>query len=125
MAPEFQQGDAKMNQPKQLDSPLFALLRKDDVNAFNLQRPNNGQIDLAGGDFRGLDLRELNAADIDFTDAYFRSADLRGVDFRTTSLEGASIAHAQISGAYFPPELSADEILMSVNFGTRLRYRTR
>ena len=114
-----------MPQPKQLDSPLFALLRNDDVNAFNLQRPQNSAIDLAGGDFRGLDLRELNAADIDFTDAYFRSADLRGVDFRTASLEGASIAHAQISGAYFPPELSADEILMSVNFGTRLRYRTR
>jgi hypothetical protein len=28
-----------MNQPKQLDSPLFALLRKDDVAAFNLERP--------------------------------------------------------------------------------------
>jgi uncharacterized protein YjbI with pentapeptide repeats len=114
-----------MNQPKQLDSPLFALLRKDDVTAFNLERPAQGPVDLSGGDFRGLDLRELNADGIDFSDAYFRSADLRGVDFRTTKLEGASIAHAQISGAYFPPELSADEILMSVNFGTRLRYRTR
>jgi uncharacterized protein YjbI with pentapeptide repeats len=50
---------------------------------------------------------------------------LRGIDFRKASLEGASLAHAQISGAYFPPELSADEILMSMNFGTRLRYRTR
>lgn len=114
-----------MTRPKQLDSPLFALLRADDINAFNLQRPGTGPIDLAGGDFRGLDLRDLNAEDIDFTDAYFRSADLRGVDLRTATLEGASIAHAQISGAYFPAELSADEILMSVNFGTRLRYRTR
>jgi len=50
---------------------------------------------------------------------------LRGIDFRNSALEGASLAHAQISGAYFPPELSADEILMSMNFGTRLRYRTR
>jgi uncharacterized protein YjbI with pentapeptide repeats len=80
---------------------------------------------MVGGDFRGLDLRELNAHGIDFTDAYFRSADLRGIDFRNASLEGASLAHAQISGAYFPVELSADEILMSMNFGTRLRYRTR
>mgnify|MGYP000924559508 CR=1 FL=1 len=55
----------------------------------------------------------------------FRSADLRGIDFRNASLEGASLAHAQISGTYFPAELSADEILMSMNFGTRLRYRTR
>jgi uncharacterized protein YjbI with pentapeptide repeats len=114
-----------MNQPKHLDSPLFALLRNDDVTAFNLERPKQGPVDLSGGDFRGLDLRELNAEEVDFSDAYFRSADLRGVDFRTTRLEGASIAHAQISGVYFPPELSADEILMSVNFGTRLRYRTR
>ena len=76
---------------------------------------------MRGGDFRGLDLRDLNATGIDFTDAYFRSADLRGLDLRGCSLEGASLAHAQISGAYFPPELTADEILMSVNFGTRLR----
>ena len=50
-------------------------------------------------------------------------ADLRGVDLRSCQMEGASIAHAQISGAYFPAELSADEILMSLNFGTRMRYR--
>lgn len=114
-----------MSQPRQLDSALYALLRKDDIASFNLQRPASGTVDMIEGDFRGLDLRELNAEGIDFTDAYFRSADLRGIDFRTCSLEGASISHAQISGAYFPPELSADEILMSVNFGTRLRYRTR
>ncbi|UZE22903.1 pentapeptide repeat-containing protein [Pseudomonas sp. B21-056] len=113
-----------MNRPKILNTPLYALLRKDDISGFNKERPQ-GPVDLCGGDFRGLDLRELNVDDIDFTDAYFRSADLRGVDFRKSKLEGASLAHAQISGAYFPPELSADEILMSMNFGTRLRYRTR
>jgi uncharacterized protein YjbI with pentapeptide repeats len=114
-----------MSQPKLLDTPLYALLHKDDIIGFNKERPKDGPIDMAGGDFRGLDLRELNADGVDFTDAYFRSADLRGIDFRNASLEGASLAHAQISGAYFPPELSADEILMSMNFGTRLRYRTR
>lgn len=67
----------------------------------------------------------MNADGIDFSNAYFRSADLRGIDFSHSILEGASLAHAQISGAYFPPELSADEILMSMNFGTRLRYRPR
>lgn len=114
-----------MSQPKFLDTPLYALLHKDDTEGFNRERPENGPIDMCGGDFRALDLRELNAEGIDFTDAYFRSADLRGVDLRSSSLEGASLAHAQISGAYFPPELTADEILMSVNFGTRLRYRTK
>ncbi|MBV4549188.1 pentapeptide repeat-containing protein [Pseudomonas triticicola] len=114
-----------MSQPKLLDTPLYALLHKDDVAGFNKERPLDDPIDMVGGDFRGLDLRELNADGVDFRDAYFRSADLRGIDFRKASLEGASLAHAQISGAYFPPELSADEILMSMNFGTRLRYRTR
>lgn len=113
-----------MSQPSQLDSPLYRLLHNDDVAAFNTQRPQGVAIDLSGGDFRGLDLRALDAKGIDFSNAYFRGADLRGVDLRTAQLEGASIAHAQISGAYFPAELSADEILMSMNFGTRLRYRT-
>ena len=114
-----------MSQPKLLDTPLYALLHKDDIRGFNQVRPEIGTVDMRGGDFRGLDLRDLNATGIDFTDAYFRSADLRGLDLRGCSLEGASLAHAQISGAYFPPELTADEILMSVNFGTRLRYRTK
>ena len=113
-----------MSRPRLLDSALYALLHKDDIRAFNQERPQ-GPIDMRGGDFRGLDLRELNADGIDFTDAYFRSADLRGLDLRTASIEGASLAHSQISGAYFPVELTADEILMSVNFGTRLRYRTK
>ena len=114
-----------MSHPKQLDSHLYVLLHHEKIEDFNLQKPRTGPIDLAGGDFRGLDLRQLDAVGIDFTDAYFRAADLRGLDLRHTSMEGASLGHAQISGAFFPVELSADEILMSVNFGTRLRYRTK
>ncbi|MGV8863937.1 MAG: pentapeptide repeat-containing protein [Pseudomonas sp.] len=114
-----------MSQPKQLDSPLYALLHQDDITAFNEQKPKTGTVDLVGGDFRGLDLRRLDATGVDFTDAYFRAADLRGVDLRHTALEGASLGHAQISGTFFPVELTADEILMSVNFGTRLRYKTK
>ncbi|UVJ44762.1 pentapeptide repeat-containing protein [Pseudomonas sp. LS1212] len=114
-----------MCQPKQLDSALYALVRNENVTGFNLEKPKHAGIDFRGGDFRGLDLRELDAEGIDFTDAYFRAADLRGLDLRQSSLEGASLSRAQISGTYFPVELSADEILMSVNFGTRLRYRTR
>ncbi|WAH58059.1 pentapeptide repeat-containing protein [Pseudomonas silvicola] len=114
-----------MSQPKQLDSHLYALVHHENVRGFNQERPAGTRVDFRGGDFRGLDLRELDARDIDFTDAYFRTADLRGLDLRDTCMEGASLANAQISGAYFPVELTADEILMSVNFGTRLRYRTR
>jgi uncharacterized protein YjbI with pentapeptide repeats len=113
-----------MSQPKVLDSPLYTMLRNDNVAGFNQEKPKSGVIDFTGGDFRGLDLRNLDTTGIDFTDAYFRSADLRGLDLSNTPMEGASIAHAQISGVFFPRELTADEILMSVNFGTRLRYRT-
>lgn len=114
-----------MSQPHQLENPLYRLLHNEKVRDFNAQKPKDGPVDLKGGDFRGLDLRLLDASGIDFTDAYFRGADLRGLDLRQACMEGASIAHAQISGAYFPADLSADEILMSLNFGTRLRYRTR
>lgn len=114
-----------MTQPKLIDSPLFALVREEQIEAFNEAKRREGAVDFTGGDFRGLDLRNLDADGLNLSDAYFRSADLRGIDFRNACLEGASLAHAQISGAYFPPELSADEILMSVNFGTRLRYRTK
>jgi len=114
-----------MNQPRQLDSALYALVHDEQIAHFNREKPKDSAIDVRGGDFRGLDLRELDTAGIDFTDAYFRAADLRGLDLRHNGLEGASLSHAQISGTYFPCELSADEILMSVNFGTRLRYRTR
>ncbi|SDI11017.1 Pentapeptide repeat-containing protein [Pseudomonas benzenivorans] len=114
-----------MSQPCQLDSPLYHLLRNEDIAGFNAQKPTTGEVDLCGGDFRGLDLRTLDTQRINFRDAYFRGTDLRGLDLREAQLEGASLAHAQISGTYFPAELSADEILMSVNFGTRLRYRSK
>ncbi|WP_417707039.1 pentapeptide repeat-containing protein [Pseudomonas sp.] len=114
-----------MSQPRQLDHPLYHLLHNDDVKGFNAQKPKGVEVDLSGGDFRGLDLRNMDTDAVNFTDAYFRGADLRGLDFRSARIEGASLAHAQISGAYFPVELTADEILMSVNFGTRLRYRTK
>jgi uncharacterized protein YjbI with pentapeptide repeats len=112
-----------MSQPRQLDNPLYRLLRDEKVADFNKQKPKDGSVDLRGADLRGLDLRLLDASRIDFTDAYFRGADLRGLDLREANLEGASIAHAQISGAYFPAQLCADEILLSMQFGTRMRYR--
>ncbi|MES2818574.1 MAG: pentapeptide repeat-containing protein [Pseudomonadota bacterium] len=114
-----------MSLPRQLDHPLYRLLHNDDIKAFNQQKPAEGVVDMRGGDFRGIDLRNLQAERVDFTDGYFRGCDLRGVDLRQSCMEGASLAHAQISGTYFPIELAAEEILMSVNFGTRLRYRSQ
>ncbi|WP_417596348.1 pentapeptide repeat-containing protein [Oceanospirillum sp.] len=108
--------------PHLLDNKLYKLLREEDIGAFNQARSCDETTDLRSGDFRGLDLREMNAHKLDMSNAYFRGADLRGIDFSQTNLEGASIAQANISGCFFPKEISADELVMSLNHGTRLRY---
>ncbi len=107
--------------PKILSNPLYKLLRDENISEFNKRRASGELPELKGGDFRGLDLRNLNAEHLDLTDAYFRGADLRGIDFRSATLKGASFADAKISGCYFPSNVSAQEILMSVAQGTRIR----
>lgn len=106
------------------DDPLYQLLRASKVDEFNQRRQAGEHCDLTCCDFRGLDLRGLDADGLDLSNSYFRQADLRGVDLSTARLTGASIHGAKISGAYLPVDLSADEILMSLTHGTRLRYGT-
>jgi len=108
--------------PLTYEDPLFQLLRDGNVKEFNARKSANPTVQLANCDFRHLDMRGLDAAGIDFSNSYFRGADLRGVDFSTTNLEGASLNSARISGVLFPAELSPEEIELSVNHGTRLRY---
>jgi uncharacterized protein YjbI with pentapeptide repeats len=64
----------------------------------------------------------MNARGLDFSSAYFRNCDLSGIDFRETNLEGASLLDAKVSGVYFPDDLSPEEIRLSLDHGTRLRY---
>jgi len=105
-------------------NPLYELLRAENVAEFN-QRKARGELkegQLRAGDYRGLDLRELDADGLDLRDAYFRGADLRGIDFRNCQLEGASFCQAHISGCFFPKELDADELRLSIDVGIRVRY---
>jgi len=113
-----------MTAPIISDNPLYRLLRDGKVDEFN-QRVAAGEApDLTGCDFRHLVLRGLIADNLDFTGSYFRQADLRGVDFSNcVSLNGASIHGAKISGTFFPREISAEEILLSLQHGTRIRYQ--
>ena len=110
-------------EPKLLDDPLFRLLREGRISEFNERKKSGALCDFTQGDFRGSDLRGMDADGVNFQDAYFRGADLRGIDLRTANLHGASMARAHISGCYFPEDVSAEEIMMSVDRGTRLRYR--
>lgn len=108
---------------RHINDPLYEKLRSEDIDGFNAAKSQRGELpSLAHGDFRGLDLRGVDARGLDLSHAYFRGADLRGIDFSQTNLEGASIAGAKISGCYFPAQLHSDEIILSLNHGTRMRY---
>ncbi len=111
--------------PEIKPDPLYQMLRHEDVDSFNAQRDSLDTSHLKSGDYRGRDLRRMNARGLDFSNAYFRNADLSGIDFRETNLEGASLLDAKVSGVYFPEQLSADEIRLSLDHGTRLRYDRR
>lgn len=114
-----------MSTPRLIDDPLYQLLREGQTEVFNLRHQAGDQCDLRGTDLRGLDLRGLDAAGLDLSNCYMRQADLRGVDFSDTRMEGVSISGAKISGAYFPTELAAQEISLSLLHGTRMRYCTK
>jgi uncharacterized protein YjbI with pentapeptide repeats len=102
---------------------MYHLLREGLIVEFNSRNANGEKSDLTGCDFRNLDLRGLDAEGLDLSGSYFRQADLRGIDFTASRLEGASLNGARISGAYFPTELTAEEITLSLLHGTRMRYR--
>ncbi len=105
------------------EDPPYHLLRDGSVEEFNRQQEAGEKCDLRGCDLSGLDLRNLNADGLDLRDCYLRQADLRGIDFSNTRLEGASINGAKIYGTLFPTKLSAEEITLSLQHGTRMRYR--
>lgn len=110
-----------MSEPINSKDPLYLMLANEDIKGFNAARARGQEANLRGCNFRGLDLRGMNAEGLDLRNAYFRNANLRGIDFRRTLLEGASIGDAQISGCFFPKNIAADEIVMSVIQGTRMR----
>ncbi|MDX1800217.1 MAG: pentapeptide repeat-containing protein [Marinobacter sp.] len=106
-----------------LEDPLYKTLRNENIEAFNSAKARMTELpSFTHGDFRGLDLRGMDADGLDLSHAYFRGADLRGIDFSKANLNGSSIAGAKISGCLFPSQLHADEIVMSLNHGTRMRY---
>lgn len=109
--------------PRRGTDPMYLLLAEGRADEFNRMRQAGEPFDLRGANLRGLDLRALNASGLDLSNAYLRQADLRGLDLSTAKLEGASFHAARISGVLFPAMLDAAEIQMSVQLGTRVRYR--
>lgn len=108
--------------PKITQDPMYQLIRSDLINEFNKRKAKGETPQLTSCDFRNVNLRGIDADGLDFSNAYFRQADLRGIDFRKANLRGASLSGARISGVFFPAELTAEEIRLSLEYGTRLRY---
>ena len=112
-----------MTGPMIMDDLLYQLIRKGEIQKFNEKKESGDICNFQNADFRTVDLRGINAKGVDFSNAYFRQADLRGIDFSLSKLDGASINGAKISGAFFPDNLSAAEILLSLEHGTRMRSK--
>lgn len=110
--------------PRFSDCPMYRLLRMGEIVEFNKRKAKGEPCDLVGTDLSRLDLRGLNADGLDIRNGYFRMCDLRGVDLSQANLEGASFAQAHVSGCYFPKGLSAAEIDLALEHGTRVRYST-
>ena len=106
-----------------VNKPHCRLLREDQVIQFN-RIARSEDPDLADANLRGCDLREANLRRADLRGAYLRSADLRGVDLSEALLDGASIHQARIGGTLFPDNISAEELRLSFELGTRLRAST-
>ena len=104
--------------------PMYQLLREGMITEFNARFEGGEKPILANCDFRGVDLRGMEVTGVDFSGCYFRQANMRGLDLSQCNLNGASIHGTNISGVLFPKELSAQEILLSHQQGTRLRYKT-
>jgi uncharacterized protein YjbI with pentapeptide repeats len=104
------------------DDPLYRLLREGKIAEFNQRVAAGEKPVLSGCDFRYTTLQGINAKGLDFSNCYFRQADLRGIDFSECEINGASIHAAKISGCYFPSQIRAEEILLSLQHGTRMRY---
>jgi uncharacterized protein YjbI with pentapeptide repeats len=107
--------------PKFLHDEAFKCLRSGDLDGYHAKIATMKDVDFSDCDLRGTDLRQADLSKVKLTGAYLRDADLRGLDLRHLDLEGCSLFHAKVSGTYFPGNLSAIEIRMSVELGTRMR----
>jgi len=104
------------------DSKWAGLLRDGRLEEFN-RLAGQTPPELANTDLRMLDLRKADLSRADLRGAYLRNADLRGLDLTFAHLEGVSMHDANVAGVFFPANVSAEEILLSLTHGTRIRLR--
>ena len=105
---------------------MYRLLREGCITEFNAKKASGETVRFTGVRSEGASTYEgsMPMGWISAT-VIFAKSDLRSVDFRNARLEGASINAAKISGAYFPADLTASEIELSLLHGNRMRYRSK
>ena len=113
----------KAIRPRFLTDEAFRQLRCGDVDGYHRSIATRTEVDFSFSDLRGTDMRNADLSKVKLTGAYLRDTDLRGQDLRNHNLEGCSLYHAHISGVWFPADISAEEIRLSLEQGTRLRRR--
>jgi uncharacterized protein YjbI with pentapeptide repeats len=108
---------------KEMDDSVYQTLMDGDIETLNRMLEEVDSIDLShvnlvAVDLRGIrDIRKLN-----LVGTRLRQADLRGLDLSENDLDGVTINGARVSGTRFPSELSAEEIRLALEQGTRLRH---
>jgi uncharacterized protein YjbI with pentapeptide repeats len=112
-----------MAEPKYLEDAAYRCLRINDIDGYEMAIINRSVVDFSDADLRSVDLRKADLEKVVLRGAYLREADLRGCDLRHMDLEGASFHNAKIAGAYFPDNVSAAEIELSLAHGTRIRRK--
>ncbi len=112
-----------MSEPRFPQDPAFRCLRAGDFDGFHHAIADREVVDFSAANLRGTDLRKADLRRVVLRDGYLRDADLRGCDLRHLDLEGVSLQNAKISGSYFPDNVPAEEIDLSVRHGTRIRTR--
>jgi uncharacterized protein YjbI with pentapeptide repeats len=112
-----------MSKPQLLEDEAFKCLRDGDSEGYNRAVEYRKIVDFTCADLCATDFRNVDVSKLILRDAYLRGADFRGCDLRHVDMEGSSIHNARIAGAYFPANISASEIQLSIQHGTRLRLR--
>ncbi len=120
--PEDQENSCKTAEDQAINCrPKPDLLFEENLDRFN-QLVEQGQApDLRNQNLSGLDLRRARLRGLDLSGSYLRNTNLRGVDLSGCNLSGASMEGAKISGAWLPDNVTAEEVRMSVELGTRIR----
>ncbi len=114
---------ADQNKPQFPDDEAFRNLRAGEIDAFHKNIEGRDVVDFSGSDLRGATLKGADLSRVNLRNCYLRDADLSGQDLRDHDLDGCSLLRAKVSGTYFPDDISASEVRLSLEFGIRMRHR--